>query len=86
MLLEKELTVKKKVFMKIVYLTLLTAILVISCKTNRRKDIDFSNSFERSYQVHHVDHWDTLSEEEYISNLDTSWDYVKEVVKLKIKP
>ena len=83
MLLEKELTVKKKVFMKIVYLTLLTAILVTSCKTIRPKDIDFGNSFEHLYQVHHVDHWDTLSEEEYISNLDTSWNHVKEIVKLK---
>jgi hypothetical protein len=69
--------------MKIIYLTLLTTILVISCKTNRRKDIDFNNSFESLYQVHHVDHWDTLSEEEYISNLDTSWNHVREIVKLK---
>lgn len=69
--------------MKIIYITLLTVILVISCKTIRPKDFDFSNSFERLYQVHHVDHWDTLSEEEYISNLDTSWNHVREIVKLK---
>ena len=69
--------------MKIIYITLLTAILVISCKTIRPKDFDFSNSFERLYQVHHVDNWDTLSEEEYISNLDTSWNHVREIVKLK---
>ena len=69
--------------MKIIYITLLTAKLVISSKTIRPKDIDFSNSFEHLYQVHHVDHWDTLSEEEYISNLDTSWNHVREIVKLK---
>lgn len=69
--------------MKIIYITLLTAILVISCKTTRPKDIDFNNSFESLYQVHHADHWDTLSEEEYISNLDTSWGHVREIVKLK---
>lgn len=69
--------------MKIIYLTFLTAILVTSCKTFRDKDIDFDNSFESLYQIYHVDHWDTLSEKEYISNLDTSWNHVREIVKLK---
>ena len=69
--------------MKKIGLIPLLIILVISCKTIRPKDFDFSNSFERLYQVHHVDHWDTLSEEEYISNLDTSWNHVREIVKLK---